>query len=173
MKRNVILIATTALTSVLGVMLANLPSGKLARVSAHVETPEMVETANFVEPQGQCDSCKPRVSAPTVRYLRYNGSQHEVEVAFTFGLPGCFGSQPTPDFKVVTVQLNFPNGIRRERINAGVAEGGACAGTAGTCKTVVRVAGSASDGRPTSYFASVDAAIPIHGFGVSGNSVPF
>jgi hypothetical protein len=167
-----------AFLATLTALLCLLPlPGRLAHKNLTIAStntaPESAERPYVAEPQGSCDSCKPRVSAPTVRYLRNNGSQHEVEVAFTFGLPSCFGSQPRPDFRVVTVQLNFQNGVRRERISAGVAEGGACSGAAGTCKTVVRVAGPATDGRPTSYFASVEAAIPIHGYGVSANNVPF
>jgi len=168
MKCKIILIATIAAAIVLGSQLTKLPGDDLAVVSANGGT-----LATRVEPQSQCDSCKPRVSAPTVRYLRHNGFEHEVEVTFTYGLPGCVGSQPNPDFRIVDVQLNFPNGIRRERTNAGVSEGGACGGVAGTCKTLVRVAGPASDGRPTSYFASVDASIPIHGIGVSAHNAPF
>jgi hypothetical protein len=164
--------ATGAVAIMFGLSMASFPSDPLARASANIGTSESGEP-NSVEPQSQCDSCKPRVAAPTVRYLRHNGSMHEVDVAFTFSLPGCFGSQPKPQFRVVTVHLNFPNGIRRERIGAGVAEVGSCSGTGGLCKTLVRVAGPASDGRPTSYFASVEASIPIQGFGASANNAPF
>lgn len=140
-----------------------------ARASA---TAPVSPVAAVAEPQS-CDACKPRITAPTVRYLRHNGSMHEVEVSFTFGLPGCFGSAPRPDFRVVVVQLNFPNNIVRNRANAGVGEGGPCTGSSGSCKTLVRVSGPASDGRPRSYFASVEASVPILGHGVSGNNTPF
>jgi hypothetical protein len=172
MKRKIILIAAAAVTIMFGLGLANFPSDPLARVSANIGTSESAQP-DPVEPQSQCDSCKPRVAAPTVRYVRYNGAQHEVEVSFTYSLPGCFGTQPTPDFRIVTVHLNFQNGIRRERVNAGVAEVGTCTGVAGTCRTIVRVAGAAQDGRAISYFASVEASIPIKGFGISANNAPF
>lgn len=141
-----------------------------ARASA---TAPVRPVAAAAEPQSGCDACKPRITAPKVRYLRHNGSLHEVEVSFTFGLPSCFGSAPRPDFRVVVVQLNFPNNIVRSRTNAGVGEGGPCTGNSGSCKTLVRVSGPASDGRPRSYFASIEGAVPIQGHSVSGNSTPF
>ena len=129
--------------------------------------------AVVAEPQSSvCDPCRPKLSAPAVRYLRHNGSQHEVEVAFTYSLPACFDRSATPNFRVALVRLQFPNGKRRERLNAGVAEGGTCTSSSGSCKTLVRVAGPASDGRPRSYFASVIADIPIQGFGISSNNAP-
>jgi len=72
------------------------------RVSAKASVSPVAVVA---EPQSSaCDACKPRLTPPTVRYLRHNGQMHEVEVSFTFGLPGCFGSAPKPDFRVVAVQ---------------------------------------------------------------------
>jgi hypothetical protein len=116
-----------------------------------------------------CDACKPRISAPAVRYLRHNGSSsHEVEVSFSFSLPSCLAANP--DFSVVVVQLLFPNGTRRERLNAGVAEGGTCTGQSGSCKTLVKVSGPPSDGRPSSYNATIQANVPIQGFGLSSNA---
>lgn|SRR5262245_22075514 len=149
MKRNIILIATTAIAMVLGSQLTNLPGDDLARVSANGGTP-----STFVEPQSQCDFCKPRVSAPTVHYLRHNGSQHEVGVEFTYSLPPC----GNPNLTIVFLELNFPKGIARVQAGVNVRS---CGGTPGTCKTFVRVAGLASDGRPTSYLVNVEASTTL------------
>ena len=169
MKRNIILIATTAIAIALSSGLANLPGDHLARVSANAEAPEMGGPANFVEPQIQIPclaTCSPTVSKPTVHYLRHNGSMHEVELVFTYSNP-CAGD---PNLNLFYLQLDFPKGIHRLQANVRACEVSDIhrRAIAGTCKTLVRVPGSASDGRPTAYVVNVEASITIV---LTGNNI--
>lgn len=152
------------------------PTKEGAPAPTEVATANPAATAEPLAVQG-CDACKPKILSPKVRYLRFNGSLHEVEVSFAYQLPSCITSLDGVEFKAVSIQLQFPNGVKRERIGAGInmqrCSGGTGGGTGACVGTLVRVDGSASDRNPLSYFVSVSGRAPIHGFGVSNNSTPF